>query len=310
MIPLPSFSEVKAFSVVGTGKESGKTTTCNFLIREALKGKKIGITSFGMGGNQVSLFIPEGSYIALAKNCLLSKKLELVEETEAQTPWGPIVIGKARENSQGSVAGPLLLFDLIQVKKRFLELGCETVIIDGSLNRLSSSSFKVCESFALSLCCGNFVPDSLLEEATSLLEKFFTPRSDSFPPFFDKPFLFTKGGWMPMKGLRIPSELPSRVEAIFIPGALTMEKIETLGIVRGGISFLVEEPWMIFLSSQEWGELKKKGVKFQCCFPSKISFLSINPTPFSENSPQKKSLLLKLKDLFPSLFVLDLKVDG
>jgi hypothetical protein len=296
--------------VVGTGKESGKTTTCNFLIWGAFKGKKMGITSLGMGGSQVPLKIPEGSLVALAKNCLLAKKLELLEETDAHTPWGPIVIGKSRDNSHGLVAGPLSNFDLIQVRGRLFDLGCELVIIDGSLNRLSSTSSRICDSFALSISYANFTPESFQEDLAFLLERLSISRGGALPPSFDQPFLLCQGEWIPFKAPHVPSEFSSRIDSVFLPGPLTCEKIEALGVSREGYSILVEEPWMVFLSFKEWSTLKKSGIKIECCLSSSLSFISLNKSSFPQKFPNPREALVEFGGAFSSLQVLDISSDG
>ncbi|MGB9553081.1 MAG: hypothetical protein ACPL7L_01705, partial [bacterium] len=80
---IPNIKRFHTISVIGTGKESGKTTTCNYILSEASESLKLGITSFGLGGSQTPLQITRDSLVALAKNCEIANRLELLEETNA-----------------------------------------------------------------------------------------------------------------------------------------------------------------------------------------------------------------------------------
>lgn len=306
---LPLLKGCRAVSVVGTGKGSGKTTTCNYILAEAQKDRRLGITSFGLGGTQTPLEIPQNSLIALAKNCEIAKKLELLDETDAGTPWGPVVIGRAKEDIQTIIAGPLCLSDLKKIKDRLLSLGCDLVVIDSVLDKKSSSSSRVCDCFILSAGIDFSDRDSMYEEIQSQVEVLSIPVATSLPPSFDKHYAKVQEKWIPFDIKDIPANLLLEAEEIFWPGAFVEGSVNLIAGWKTSLPVIVEEPWQLFLSSSAWRNLKRDGWIFKSCFHSPIALVTLNPCSSSGFSINPREFLIRTSEMLEPLKVINLKLN-
>lgn len=299
----------RAVSIIGTGKESGKTTTCNYILSEAPEGLRLGVTSFGLGGVQTPLRIPRDSLVALAKNCEIANKLELLEETNAHTPWGSVIIGRAKETLQATIAGPLCLKDLKEVRDKLSSLGCDLIIVDGVLNKKSLSSHRACDCFILALGIDDFDQDLLWEGIQSQVEVLTIPVSASIPPSFDKHYALVQEKWIPFSMNEENLDLIRKAEEIFWPGAFTEKSLEFLEGWNSGLTVTVEEPWQIFLSVYNWRSLKQNGWVFKSCFQSPLVLVTLNAHSGSQFSLNPRECLDKVSQILSPLSVVDLKLN-
>ena len=135
--------------IVGTAKNTGKTTTTVALLRAFKRKKlKIGLTSIGYDGelwdnitglSKPEILVPHGALVATASNCLASSKAQITPLTRLGifTSLGEIVCGQVVSEGRLLVAGPNQISHLKKVKEWFIDHGAQMILIDGALNRLS-----------------------------------------------------------------------------------------------------------------------------------------------------------------------------
>jgi hypothetical protein len=138
--------------IVGTAKNTGKTTTLAALIEEAgRRRRRIGVTGIGYDGEEIDtitglpkprLMLQPGTIVATSEQCLLttSAGYAVIKKTGAETALGAVVIVEILRAGLMVLAGPntkRLLRELIA------ELGTmelDALFVDGSLNRIAAMS--------------------------------------------------------------------------------------------------------------------------------------------------------------------------
>ena len=138
----------KVLGILGTAKNTGKTTTTSALLEIAThQGVSVGLTSIGYDGEDIDnitglpkprIFAKKGTLIATAKNCLKSgtAQIKTLKETEISTPLGKIIIGEVLEDGFVIIAGPNKGEELSMVIDKLEKLGNNLILIDGAINRI------------------------------------------------------------------------------------------------------------------------------------------------------------------------------
>lgn len=140
----------RSLALIGMGKNVGKTTALNHIVREATaRNIRLGLTSIGRDGELVDaisshpkppIAVPPGTLVATAALPERARAFEILERTTLRTAVGPVVIARAQTATNWEVSGPALGSGLQHVKERFFELGVELAIFDGAFDRRSSAT--------------------------------------------------------------------------------------------------------------------------------------------------------------------------
>ncbi|MFW6029953.1 MAG: hypothetical protein ACOCRO_06825, partial [Halanaerobiales bacterium] len=97
-------NNIKTLSIIGMGKNTGKTMTLNHIVQLAnLKKINLALTSIGLDGEEVDkvmentkpkIYITRDTIVANARTLILKSQLdfEILALTDIQTPLGKIVI--------------------------------------------------------------------------------------------------------------------------------------------------------------------------------------------------------------------------
>ena len=151
-----------SISIIGMGKNVGKTTVLNHVINEA-RGQisPLGLTSIGWDGereDQVTLtskpriYVDKGTLIATSKQLLRACDItkEIVFTTGMQTPVGEVIIIRALSDGYVELGGPSINSQVAEVCSLLKSLGCKLTIVDGALDRRTSASPAITEGTILS----------------------------------------------------------------------------------------------------------------------------------------------------------------
>jgi hypothetical protein len=156
-------SSYSSISIIGMGKNVGKTTALNHIINEAREQmhSPLGLTSIGWDGeceDQVTLnskpriYVEKGTIIAtsrrLLKSCDITK--EIVFTTGMQTPMGEVIIVRALSDGYVELGGPSINSQVAELCQLLKDLGCQLTIVDGALDRRTSASPVITEGTILS----------------------------------------------------------------------------------------------------------------------------------------------------------------
>jgi hypothetical protein len=140
---------MQIIGIVGTAKNSGKTTILTSVLEEIKKRKiNVALTSIGYEGEDLDnfTFLPKPriwlepeTIVATASLTLDTTKLKysIIEKTNIETALGKIHIIKIEEQGKIVVAGP----NNIEKQKKIISfirtLGVELLFIDGAMNRMA-----------------------------------------------------------------------------------------------------------------------------------------------------------------------------
>jgi hypothetical protein len=135
--------------IVGTAKNTGKTTTMSYLLRYS-RGIGIisGVTGIGFDGEEVDnitrlpkprLHFENNTIVTTSEGCLgnCTASYEVLKRTGIRTALGEVLILRITHPGILIVAGPNKRSSLLSVIEDMYELDAENILVDGSLNRLA-----------------------------------------------------------------------------------------------------------------------------------------------------------------------------
>lgn len=145
-----------AVSIVGLAKNCGKTTALNYLASELRqRGTAVGLTSIGRDGEDEDILsrlpkphipVEPGDMAVTAEGSLsgTTAAFEVMLRTSFQCALGRLLLVRVERAGQIELAGPATSSQLRETVSLLREHGAQTVLIDGALGRLSSSSPSIC----------------------------------------------------------------------------------------------------------------------------------------------------------------------
>lgn len=154
----------RTLSIVGMGKNAGKTTVLNRLLTLAGEGSLVlALTSIGRDGEaedivtgtkKPSIWVRAGTLIATAADMLRKGDVtpEILCVTDLRTPLGEVVVIRALSDGYVQLAGPSIIGQMERLVAELLALGADRVLIDGAVHRKSPAAPMVSE--ATILCAG------------------------------------------------------------------------------------------------------------------------------------------------------------
>ncbi len=160
----------RSVSIIGMGKNVGKTTVLNYLINKT-KGKiALGLTSIGRDGetedivtstSKPKIYVYEGTVIGTAKNLLMRSCItyEVIESTHIKTPMGKIIIVKALSSGYIEIGGASINEQTKTIINKMRNLGSELIIVDGAICKKTTSSPLITNSTIL--CTGGAISNDV-----------------------------------------------------------------------------------------------------------------------------------------------------
>ncbi len=142
----------QSISFIGMAKNVGKTTAFNYLLKECFQNDyPIGIASLGRDGERKDLifgcakpriWIERGTLAAVAMETISqnSVPLEIIEDTGYSSSLGQIYITKAKGSGYVEIATTPSSQKMGRIIKLMKAYGAKLIIVDGALDRVSSSA--------------------------------------------------------------------------------------------------------------------------------------------------------------------------
>ncbi len=313
----------KTLSIIGLEKNTGKTTTLNFLLK-TIRDKTFGITSIGMDGEEKDtvsrthkpkIYIDEGTLVATAKTSLLisDATFEILEVLDINTPLGFIVIARSITPGFVELSGASTKNRTKKIITIMEKYGANLTIVDGALSRKTFADPLITE--ASILCIGaTFSEDinTLINETLKLMCFFSISKTeDQISDLYDKVMEHNKLAFV-YEDKIISSELKTNLGAskkiisnfndnlkyVFIKGAITNKLI--IDILNsqfnvGTVIFIIEDGTKLFLNIDSYSRFLNKGGRFQCINKINIIGISVNPKSMSGYSLDYKTLESRLK---------------
>jgi len=188
MMTLETRDKIISIGVVGTAKNTGKTTTLSAILSEGLKkGKSFALTSIGYDGERVDnltllpkprLFVLENQILATSDKCVqwAGAKTEVLKKTGIETSLGEIFIVRVLKPGLIVLAGPNKQNSLQKIRTMLSEYA-EKILVDGALGRIAPFSIVDALIFTTGAARNTNI-DFLADEMLSILEIFSLPASD------------------------------------------------------------------------------------------------------------------------------------
>jgi hypothetical protein len=135
-----------SLGVLGTAKNTGKTTTLNALLK-CLSKKLLALTSIGFDGEDLDhitglpkpkVFVEEGSFVVTSEEAAKhsTARLHLLRRFEIRTALGSICLYRVRGSGTVVLVGPYSSEDLLTIKEVLEKDMVEVFLIDGAINRI------------------------------------------------------------------------------------------------------------------------------------------------------------------------------
>lgn len=320
----------KVISIIGMTKNSGKTTTLNYIIENLKSSKLLGLTSVGRDGETKDLvtatkkpriFVPKGTLIATAKECLFNGDItrEILKTTSISTSMGEIVICRALSDGFVEIAGPSTNSYLENIKKELTTSKCELLIVDGALDRKTfAGSFRdegiiLATGAALSPDINKVVEDTIYTIKLLNLDK---PDNESIVESALKVLDEKKCGVINRDGSSKSVECITTMEAarniaqiicesttsIILKGALTDKLLIELGKLIDLTkikNIIVEDGTKVFLTQEVLNRFEKQGGTLRALYPLRVVAVTVNPESPYGYEFNRNLFLEKIKEKTP-----------
>lgn len=291
---------MKSIALVGLEKNTGKTETLNYILKNL--DKRVGVTSIGFDGeirdqltflSKPQIRIKKGTIFATAEKTYYQKKFSsdiLSIENTLRTPIGKVIIANALEDGEIILAGPQKTKDLKYLIRKMENFGADIVLIDGALSRLSSASPSISETMilatggSLSLNIDTIVKKTKFITDLIMLEKEENDKLANLPNGIYS--IKDKIIKLPIKSLMGLEEMEKFQDIfeefgkkLYISGALSETFINFLCKKNyiEEIEIIVQDFTKIFVNPETFSVFTHKGGKIKVLQKPKLLAVTINP---------------------------------
>lgn len=316
---MESLLNLGSLSIIGMGKNTGKTSFLNLLLKTAetlYPDKVMAVTSIGRDGEERDLvtrtakpriYVLKGTLAAtseeLLNNCDVTR--EIIEITGIRTALGRVVIFRALSDGFVEIAGPSRSGDLAQIERsiKCIEKDC-LFIVDGALSRMSFSS----KTDGAVLCTGVSISLNqrrVFEKTMHALHFLMLKRTDVVTPKIEgRAFIQNSGEWTAVKGdiaLSLGGEISGQIskssEVIYIKGAVTDKLLADLISSRDfrNLTLLAGDGTQFLISCETLEKLSARGIRLEVINEIQIKMLVVNPFDSDGREFDLEHLMMRLK---------------
>ncbi|HET6895779.1 MAG TPA: hypothetical protein VFH72_10405 [Candidatus Baltobacteraceae bacterium] len=182
--------------VVGTGKNVGKTVAMRAIADAATaRGLRLGMTSIGRDGEAVDisdalakprLFLRPGTIVATARNLLPPHPAsELLDFTPWTTASGAVILARVRDAAYYELAGPSTAGGVRACVRRFADLGCAQIVVDGALDRVAALAGGNDAVIVSAGASAARTMEDAVNDVRALAARLCIARVDRSQPFFE-----------------------------------------------------------------------------------------------------------------------------
>ncbi len=298
-------SKTPVIGVVGTAKNTGKTTTLSYLIRHAeRRGIRIGITGIGYDGEELDnitflpkprLHIPHGTIVTTSEHCLpiSTAKYEVLERTGIVTPLGEVLILRITQAGLVVVAGPNRKSSLATVVGKMKNVGVDVLLIDGSLNRLAPMA--VAEKIIFTTGAARNTDINILAEEMMAIECAFSFRANyrELPQYCSIALLEkSKTSYLALISLldkddasTVLENISDKTECVYIPGLISASAMQSLieRLPKNHPEIILSDPFILLLAGEvlvvsSLIELcEKNKIRISFAFKPQLTAITLNP---------------------------------
>lgn len=327
---MESLFSLKSLAIIGMGKNTGKTSFLNLLLKEAghtHPGKVMAVTSIGRDGEERDLvtstekpriYVLKGTLIAsseeLLGKCDVTK--EIMEITGIRSALGRVVIFRALSDGFVEIAGPSRSGDIAHIEKSMRRIAKDCLfIVDGALSRMSFSS----KTDGAVLCTGVSISqdqNKIFEKTMHALSFLMRRKTEAqLPEAKARAFLKNDGDWIAVQGdialslgRDISAEMTKSTSIVYIKGAVTDKLVEELMSSRDfrNLTLIAGDGTQFLMCSEVLEKLNLRGITIEVISEIKVKMLVVNPFDPHGRENDLKPLLKRLKnELMLPVYALD-----
>lgn len=300
---IESILKYESVAFVGMEKNCGKTEAMNYFLKKAVAyDRKIAVTSIGVDGERIdqvtSTSKPEielfkGDMFLTCELYYKNRRLvsEIIDISQETTALGRLVTAKVLESGKVMLAGPADTAALKREIKKLKNIGCDLVVVDGALSRLSIASPTITDALVLST--GAVVShriEDIVEKSAYQVELIRLPKYDS--PFLEQMNSCPRGVYSICDNGLINSGIDSVFTIkdskgkllengtnLFFAGVISDAIIEYLTIQPSvkDIEVVVRDFSKIFVSQKTLNSFTNRGGRMFVVNSSKLLAVCVNP---------------------------------
>lgn len=329
-------------SIVGMGKNAGKTVALNHIIEEAIdEGVVLGLTSIGRDGEEKDvitntekpmIYVEEGAIIATATETLKwgDAGVEILKITDYSTPLGCIALCRIRESGYVQIAGPQRVEEAKKISDMMLSLGAQIVLIDGAIDRNSSAAPSISQGTILATgAVLSRSMDKVIRETIHRVQLLRLPSIDDFKARASIGSIMKRGiiGIIDMNnnirevdvktalnsGRIIGENLHEGDKYVVLPGSLvkkTLSDILCSSDIYKDVQIIVQDGTKIFIGPMDWLQFVKKGINVRVLNPIDIIAVTLNPYSPQGYYFDPREFRNKMKEFIRDIPVFDLMLGG
>ncbi len=304
----------RAVGIVGLAKNTGKTTTLNYLIKQ-YQHEKLGLTSIGLDGetlDQVN-YLPKPKImvyptmvVATAKSCLKhsTAKIHILKETSLDTALGPIVIGEVYEEGTMMLAGPTTNREMNQLLSE-LKSYTTRIFVDGAFNRMTFSSISELDGIILATGAAFSTRMEETVMKTALFVHVFnakTPENDLH--IQGSMMIKTEHNTWSIDHKSIHEfehaiqTIRDKIELIYIKGAITQKLMNMVLETRWeNMTLVIDDPTKMLIHHSWMHAIQKLHLHIQVLKPIPLLWITMNPWSPSGDGYDEKEFYQALNEV-------------
>lgn len=292
--------EKSSLSIIGLGKNTGKTSFLNELLEEArvnAPGKVLAITSIGRDGEEKDLvtsskkpriYIYEGTLVATSTDLLghCDVIMEILEVLPLYSALGRVVLFRALSDGFVEIAGPSRKRDLRILEKAVRIIEPQSVfIVDGALSRMSFAT----ATEGTVLCTGVNIsrnPKKVLEKTVDAAYGLTIEKTKRVLPSGKGRAFIYNGLWEPVEGhlamdlgKEILERFSGQVEAVYLKGAVTDHLLSELLSESAfrKVELILEDPTKLLLSHEMMQKMDIREITLNVENTVSVELILFNP---------------------------------
>jgi len=308
------FDKHQVIGIVGLAKNTGKTTTLNWLIKKNLN-ETIGLTSVGLDGEKMDQihFLPkprimvyQTMIVATAQSCLDESKIsyDVIEKTNLFTSIGEILVVRIKSEGYLVIAGPTTNQELSSVLK-MMKVHATKIFVDGAFNRMTFSNLD--EIDGVILATGASVSPNMEEtvnQTRRIVDLFNLKKTSYRIKNSEAKIIFsTPQGEVYLDDKKIASienilnDVGISIQKIYVKGAISEKLMDALILSRRSHYELIgEDPSRFIFQSRRFKYLEALNVDLSVVKTFKLLYVTMNPFRPTHQSYDANEFMKALKN--------------
>lgn len=296
----------RVIAIVGRGKNVGKTTTLNYILKLYSDETGISITSIGYDGEDIDnitesekprIYIYPNTYFATTTFGLKQSNFEyeIIEKTKITTALGNVVIGLAKSYGNILLCGPSIKNDVQYVIDKFKNLSNNKIFIDGAFGKSMQAEPYLSDAMVLSTGAAYSMNiDEIIEDTKYIVH------------LYSKEFLYEDSIYDVYIYDALFGDIDDFYERIINKNIIRLRGSLTDNFIKGllyknkkikDVTLIVDNPTICFVSRKIFDYAKLRNINIRFLRTTEIKFITINPVSPKGIMINGELLIKKLKEI-------------